>query len=1528
MSVSHSRLLFTFSLLFLLLRLDSQVVINELMASNAGGITDPDFGDNADWLELYNTSSGVVDISGWRLSDSEGDSVKWFFPPGTSIPPHGFLVVWTDGYDTGFHTNFKLASEGEAAALYDANGALADQVVFGEQLTDVAYGRKTDGNLPWGFFDRPTPGSSNNTSTFYQDYVRQVPVFSLQGGFYDGPQTIEIKDLYQAGTIRYTLTGAAPTVSSPSFDQPVLISTTTVVKARMFYPGQLPGPVVTNTYFIDEAFDTRGLAVLSLSSDPAYFFSPDSGLYVQDFKPPWEYPVHLEFYEPDGLPGFHHDAGVAVGGENSWILPQKLLNIYSRKKYGSGHFDYQLFPNNPRTRFGDIILRTSGNDWSNTLFRDGMMQGLIDAQSDLDNQDFRPCAVYINGQYFGIHNIREKQDADYTEYYHHIPPDKLDYIENNAEVKEGNDTAYQQLVALLTNGVSGDANYQELASIVDIRDFTDYILSEIFVANTSWGHNIALFRERKDGAKWRWLLHDYDRGFNLGNVNNTGMTWATATNGTEGSNGPWATLFLRKMLENESFKQQFISRFADHLYITFNPYTINQRVNRHADWIRNEIPYHVGRWAGTTSSYGDGIPSVTFWENEVAKLKQFGVARNRYMWDDLNTFFNLQGTSILRLQVSDVKKGDIRFQDMVVPAYPWTGSYFQSRSFSLAAEARQGFQFNHWEKRVGEQTVLLPAGSTWKFSDATSAPPADWNQPGYDDAAWSTGPAQLGYGDGDEATTLSFGNNANNKTPSYYFRAQFTITDPATFSGLLARLVVDDGAVVYLNGHEIWRVNLPASPAVIAFGTLALSAVTGSGESAWNEWSFPANFLVPGQNTLAVEVHQSDAGSSDISFDFELQATRQGASQFFSSDPVITYTLGAEPTTLVAIFEPDGTCGILPDTVAQDLLLTADCSPYIADGDVTVLPNITLTAEPGVEIRFPKGASMFVNGNLQLTGTEDQPVLISNAEDQVPWGGIYLSNTTALSRLSYVKLALASAGSHRLYFPAAISAFHADMHLDHLDLTEVTDNPIFARYSNVELTDSKLYSTVTGDGINVKQGYARVENCEFRGGNQPDMDAIDYDGVSGGIVRHNVIHDFRGDNCDGLDIGEQCSNLLIEDNFIFFCYDKGISVGQQSTATIRDNVIACTGIGMALKDQSHATVDHCTFFGNQQGISAYEKNAGYLGGSGDITNCIVSNAAIDAYVADPYSGLSVTNCLSDLDSVSSPGTWNLDPKFINPTWFDFHLHPGSPAIGLGSGGSDLGTRLFPGYQVQPQVLISEILYDGDLAASGEFVELYNPGSLPVDLSGYRIGAGIEFIFPTGASIAPGGTVIVAKSASSIPPGNYPVYEWTDGKLRNEGEVIYLFDANGILVDFVRYNNHTPWPEADALLGRSIEWIAPSLDNHFATSWKASDSPGGTPGDIGNASGTENVPYRILQLTVYPNPAKAGIYLELKSESGISLTLQISSVLGQVILDRDLKLADNLHEEYIPLPNNPPGTYFISIRDSLGRLLQSSLFLQL
>ncbi|MBL7828980.1 MAG: lamin tail domain-containing protein, partial [Saprospiraceae bacterium] len=464
------------------------------------------------------------------------------------------------------------------------------------------------------------------------------------------------------------------------------------------------------------------------------------------------------------------------------------------------------------------------------------------------------------------------------------------------------------------------------------------------------------------------------------------------------------------------------------------------------------------------------------------------------------------------------------------------------------------------------------------------------------------------------------------------------------------------------------------------------------------------------------------------------------------------------------------------------------------------------------------------------------------------------------------------------------------------------DNPIFSRFSAVSLTNSNLKSVVTGDCINVKKGYARVENCEFEGGFEPDMDAIDYDGVVGGIVRNNVIHGFRGDNCDGLDIGEACENLLIENNLIFHCFDKGISVGQQSSATIRNNTIAYTSYGIALKDQSPVIIDHCTLYGNQKGIAAYEKNPGHLGGIGVVSNCIVSNALLFSYEADTYSELDIIHCISDPDTVSGTGNLSADPRFVDPERYNFLLTPGSPAISAGINGVNIGAESTLAFTIQPELMIAEILYNDTLSTKGEFIEILNDGLLSVNLNGYTLANAIDFRFPSGAIIAPGERIVVAEDATQF-GGNIQVFEWTDGKLKNEGESILLYDGAGLLVDWVRYDNHAPWPESSELNGKSIELRGPQLDNHLATSWQASNGVGGTPG-FDPAHVGVYAPQNQVQFEVSPNPNNGVFYIDVKDYTSVSV--RVCDLSGKIILpDRQVVSGHPVQLEVLA-----PGSYLL------------------
>ena len=173
-------------------------------------------------------------------------------------------------------------------------------------------------------------------------------------------------------------------------------------------------------------------------------------------------------------------------------------------------------------------------------------------------------------------------------------------------------------------------------------------------------------------------------------------------------------------------------------------------------------------------------------------------------------------------------------------------------------------------------TILVPTAATWKYLDNGSDQGAAWRAASFNDSTWSSGPAQLGYGDGDEATTLSFGPDTNNKFITTYFRRAFSVTNPAQFTGLTLRLLRDDGAVVYLNGVEVWRTNMPTGG--VGFLTPASVAIGGADESTFVQTTISPSLLVAGTNVLAIELHQSGGTSSDISFDLQLIGSDGSAS--------------------------------------------------------------------------------------------------------------------------------------------------------------------------------------------------------------------------------------------------------------------------------------------------------------------------------------------------------------------------------------------------------------------------------------------------------------------------------------------------------------------------------------------------------------------------------------------------------------------------------------------------------------------------
>ncbi|MFM7327503.1 MAG: CotH kinase family protein [Bacteroidota bacterium] len=180
---------------------------------------------------------------------------------------------------------------------------------------------------------------------------------------------------------------------------------------------------------------------------------------------------------------------------------------------------------------------------------------------------------------------------------------------------------------------------------------------------------------------------------------------------------------------------------------------------------------------------------------------------------------------------------------------------------------------------VAQRTTVLPRGSSWRYLDAASAPAGDWSAPGFDDGTWKEGPAEFGYGEGDEQTVIGFGPDAQNKYPTAYFRRRFTVGDTTGMSPAPVSVLFDDGVVVYLNGKEVFRNNMPDGP--ITYGLFANNAI----EPQWVSFQVPLKLVKPGENTLAVEVHQANGSSSDLSFNLEFST--EFAAQVSSNLPLI-----------------------------------------------------------------------------------------------------------------------------------------------------------------------------------------------------------------------------------------------------------------------------------------------------------------------------------------------------------------------------------------------------------------------------------------------------------------------------------------------------------------------------------------------------------------------------------------------------------------------------------------------------------------
>ena len=728
------------------------LVLNELLASSA--YKSP---DRADWIEIHNAGKRAINLKGYSLTDSLRNPGRWRITADLFIEAGGFRLVHADAknlsentrYDSRtilkrllhwwkykrasitpadaaprLHTNFRLASTSGELGLFSPSGKLVDSIEYGLQVPDVSFGRVQDQG--WRYCLQPTPGTPNDGPSARNTGTPSRVKLEPRESFQPEPFSITLTTDEPDAVIRYELGGAKPTAESPIYHAPIKVERTTTLRTCLFLPDSLPGPCATKTYIINEM---TSLPIACVTADPADLWGP-TGIYENPAKKinkdardlstkNVRIPVHVEMWQSNRTKTNDMDAGMQMHGKTTLGLPQKSLGLYARSKYGEEAFRGDLFPGSGLDSFGSLILRNGGQDWCATLLTESTVKALSDGYMDIDHHSCAPYVVFINGQYWGIHNLREKSNADYLKtHYGHGRAD-LDILEENQRVVTGDRRHWDRLTEHIhSSDRSDEASLAFVENQIDINAFINFQIMRIYIGYYGLSHNRKAWRPRTHGGKWRWMLFDVDQTLGISGTRDAylrGDPYGASTNHLAVYINPnnsirpsedYEMLFIW-LLKHNSFRHKFAQTFAMHLNSTFAPVRLLEIIEQKKQLIEAEMPRHIDRWKSSPTFVQDinnglsvnrfsPIQSIADWEESTTILTRYANHRPAYMRQHLMRCLELGRLVEVQCEVKTAAAGQIRISGVPTRSNLFHGKFFRDSPLQLEAIPHAGYSFRRW----------------------------------------------------------------------------------------------------------------------------------------------------------------------------------------------------------------------------------------------------------------------------------------------------------------------------------------------------------------------------------------------------------------------------------------------------------------------------------------------------------------------------------------------------------------------------------------------------------------------------------------------------------------------------------------------------------------------------------------------------------------------------------------------------------------------------------------------------------------
>ena len=720
-----------FSLFFL--SVNAQVVINEYSAANYDDIDFPGPGTNySDWIELYNTGTASVNLSGYHLSDRFSNVQKWTIPAGTNIAAGAHLLFLADKKDgfssANYHTNFKLTqtSGTEAVIFSDASGVIIDSISLNyPNKKNDSRCRITDGAAVWGISKNPTEGSSNNNS---KERYALKPIFSIPPGFYTVGATLSValSTTEPNSSIRYTLDGSKPNSSSLLYvnGTPITLTNTTVIRAKTYSTNNniSSSHTETNTYFVNE---THGVKVISIAGGS----SITTLLNGTQIEPDGTF----ELFETDGTFLTEATGEFNKHGNDSWAYNQRGLDFVARDQYGNNYaLEDEIFDTKNRDKFQRVILKCGASDnypfegqananypgeYGGGHIRDAFINEMSQrGDLRLDERSSEFAVMYVNGNYWGVYDIREKvDDHDFTRYYYDQGRNDLQYLKTwggtwseygGAQAQ----TDWDDLVQFInTNSMTNQANYNYVDSVFNTGSLIDYFILNGYTVVADWlNWNTAWWRgmdPNGDKKKWRYTLWDMDASFNhytnYSGVPNQGATADPCDPEILGNLGGQGHVPIwNKLQTNQDFFADYINRYAELASTVFSCDSMHNLLTSMTNEIAPEMPAHIARWGG----------NMLEWQTNIDSIHRFIDTRCANITTQLvNCNPEISGPYQLTINVVPPGAGEVQLSSITPGTYPYVGTYFGGVNITLDADANTCWKFDHW---TIENDTINPTDTT------------------------------------------------------------------------------------------------------------------------------------------------------------------------------------------------------------------------------------------------------------------------------------------------------------------------------------------------------------------------------------------------------------------------------------------------------------------------------------------------------------------------------------------------------------------------------------------------------------------------------------------------------------------------------------------------------------------------------------------------------------------------------------------------------------------------------------------------